>query len=161
MAFRNVWVWRTLVLRMMLLVAPEMLRARFVNKMIGKCDPFGLVGCRAACNPVGPREDALLSIAMLCVSILLTHLPIYLMAPSAWRVYISSNQYLVGGLLYMWLTGYMIISFVIYHQFERTERYPADDYYIMSEGSGAAMPELLVLPDGRLAVGACIGTIKT
>jgi hypothetical protein len=98
---------------------------------------------------------------MLGISILITHLPVYLMAPDAWRIYIASNQYLVGGLLYMWLTGYMIISFVIYHQFEQTERYPADDYYITTEGSGTVMPELLVLPDGRLAVGAYVGVGTT
>lgn len=73
-----------------------------------------------------------------------------------WRLYLESNQFLVGTLLYLWIVGFNIVSWVIYRQFEQNEPYPADDYYVSSldeAGRGAQMaPLILNLPDKRLAL---------
>lgn len=111
---------------------------------------------------IGPRQDALATILAPSLFLLLLHGAIWVYSRTEgdrafrWRLYLESNQFLVGTLLYMWIVGFNIVSWVIYRQFERNEPYPADDYYVASldeTGRGAGLaPLVLNLPDKRLAL---------
>ena len=50
---------------------------------------------------------------------------------SAFAAYHADGQVVVGWLLAAWFLGYNGISALIWWQFERTERPPADDYEII------------------------------
>lgn len=111
---------------------------------------------------VGPQQDALATIIVPSLFLLGLHGAIWAYCraeeerASRWRLYLESNQFLVGTLLYFWIIGFNIVSWVIYRQFERNEPYPADDYYLagLSEAGRVAQltPLILNLPDKRLAL---------
>lgn len=107
----------------------------------------------------GPQQDSLSSITIILSLIGSVHLLLYLLflvrAQSArWDEYVDSNQFLVGVLLWIWIVGYNVVSWVIWHQFERDERYSADDYYVegQSEGmvEGGWGPTVVQLPSEAL-----------
>lgn len=102
-----------------------------------------------------------------------THLSLFLYcfapphagAPAGlWDEYVGSKQFVMGALMYFWILGYNLVSLLIYHKFERTETYPADDFYLASSpdhrscdaGSAAsqpaAEPAVLEMPDRQVAI---------
>jgi hypothetical protein len=75
------------------------------------------------------------------------------------RLFMLSNQIVAAMLLFAWIAAYSLISLVIWHQFERSERYPADDYYLVpgegaaeSEGLCANVPIVVQLPDDQVGL---------
>ena len=72
---------------------------------------------------------------------------------TGWTDYIKSNQLLVGILLYLWIIGFNIVSFVIYRQFEQSEVLPADDFYICTWERSGREPLVIRLPDHSIAIG--------
>lgn len=108
----------------------------------------------------GPQQDSISSIIIILSLIGLVHLLLYLLflfqdQTTRWDDYVDSNQFLVGVLLWIWIVGYNVVSWVIWHQFERDERYPADDYYVEGQaerimGEGGWGPTVVQLPSETL-----------
>lgn len=106
----------------------------------------------------GPRQDASATALLSTVTILAIHGLFYILAwqhkGHVWRDYKTSNQFLVGVLIYIWILGYDLVSWVIWCQFEKRETYPADDYYVAAGPSvGGEQPVLLEVPSEQLALG--------
>lgn len=127
----------------------------------------------------GPQQDITSTLLTILLTILLLHGALWLWSQTSrgrgiWQEYAESSQFLVGVIVYLWVTGYNVVSWVIWYQFERAETYPADDYYMapMGDDTGAGhdlsppptsgghrlarsrtQPILVQLPNDQLAVG--------
>lgn len=89
-------------------------------------------------------------------TLLLVHGGLFLLGQvtgtSVWHDYSESHQFLVAMLLYVWLTGFHVISLTVHYRFERGEHMGADDLYIVQTERDGERPLLVALPDARLAV---------
>lgn len=68
-----------------------------------------------------------------------------------WTAYLKSNQFIVCMLLTVWIVSFDIVSWIIYHYFERNDRYPADDFYIVAiaeDGGGGGGESALPSQEG-------------
>lgn len=108
---------------------------------------------------IGPSQDALSNIIIITLLVFTIDAAIYIYGHFTTEkkrqfvnVYFESNQFLVGSLLVLWMIGFDIVSYAIYRQFEQTEVYPADDYYVAGGESAKREPQILQLPNQRIAV---------
>jgi hypothetical protein len=94
----------------------------------------------------GPREDASTTIISIFTGIGAVYLGVSIWGTLSFdqeyrkimKSFLMSNQFIAALLLFAWILTYNIISLTIYHQFEVDERYPSDDFYIVSTVDGDA-----------------------
>lgn len=135
----------------------------------------------------GPLQDATSTLFITLVVVGFYHAMLCLLnwcrLPSAtvdgqtiWQLYSTSSQFLIGGLLYLWIVGYNVVSWVIWKQFEQSDNYPADDFYIARNdrrneeecalraeegGGGFTSTTLFHLPNGSLILGSPVEDFST
>lgn len=82
----------------------------------------------------GPSEDASSTIVALLFTAMASNISLamvgYYQKRALWRMFLHSNQFIAGLLLFSWVLAFNIISLVIYYQFESEEQYPADEFYV-------------------------------